>query len=291
MNGVAVIDRVTIDCIYSGFSRYPEDGEELLSKDFSLSLGGGACVIPIRLSQMGVPAAYGTFLSDDILSGAARTLLSKLGFENLHNFYRGEKSPVIYSTVFSNPNDRGILSYDAGDFVSELSDDDMYNFLKSYDICFSPNREAVAKRLHSDGKILIYDSHWAEGQTLADYIPIIRHADFFTPNAKEAMYLTETETPEEALSALKKYTRCPIVKTGKSGCIAKLDGELKRFPAIPADTVDTTGAGDNFLCGLAFGIYHGQSAEKCIELANIAGSLSTEGCGCFAAQYDLNKYL
>lgn len=291
MNGVAVIDRVTIDCIYSGFARYPEDGEELLSKDFSMTLGGGACVIPIRLSKMGVPSAYGTFLSDDMLSDTAKTLLKKFGFENIHNFYRGEKSPVIFSTIFSNANDRGILSYDAGDIAAQLSDDEAYSFLKDYDICFAPARSSVVKKLHSEGKTLIYDSHWVEGQTLADYIPIIKYADFFTPNAKEAMALTDTDTPQQALLALCEHTACPIVKTGKDGCIARIGGEIKAFPAARADTVDTTGAGDNFLAGLAFGVYHGLSRERCIEFANLAGSRSTEGIGCFAAEYDLNKYL
>ena len=42
MNGVAVIDRVTIDCIFSGMAGFPGAGEELYTDRFSMTLGGGA---------------------------------------------------------------------------------------------------------------------------------------------------------------------------------------------------------------------------------------------------------
>lgn len=148
----------------------------------------------------------------------------------------------------------------------------------------------MLKKLRGDGTVIIYDSHWEEGQKLSDYIPVLKYADFFTPNDKEAMALTETQTAEEALRALSEYTKNPIVKVGKNGCIAKIGGEIMSFPTIKANTVDTTGAGDNFLTGLCYGIYHKLPLEQCIRLANIAGALSTEACGCFEARYDLNDW-
>lgn len=105
------------------------------------------------------------------------------------------------------------------------------------------------------------------------------------------MTLTSTDNPEDALMALCEYTKNPIVKTGKNGCLAKINGKIVHFPALDVKTVDTTGAGDNFLTGLVFGICNAMPYEKCIELANIAGSLSTTAIGCFSAKYDLNDYL
>ena len=37
MNGVAVIDRVTIDCIFSGMAGFPGAGEELYTDRFSIA--------------------------------------------------------------------------------------------------------------------------------------------------------------------------------------------------------------------------------------------------------------
>lgn len=287
MNGVAVIDRITLDCIYGGFKRYPENGEELFSDSFGLSLGGGACVVPIRLSKMNVPVRLGTFLGNDALSNFARSLLSDLGLSDVTNFYAGGKCPVIYSTIFSSATDRSIMSYDAG--VNEITEEAAYDFYKGASVCVSPKSEYVAKKLKRDGTKILCDAHWEEGQTLSDYIPVIKHADFFTPNDKEAMFLTDTETPEEALVKLSEYTKNPIVKTGADGCIAIIGGEIKLFPTAAVKTVDTTGAGDNFLAGLAFGVYKNLPAEQCIRLANFAGARSTEGRGCYAADYDLNE--
>ena len=42
MNGVAVIDRVTIDCISPAWPGFPGAGEELYTDRFSMTLGGGA---------------------------------------------------------------------------------------------------------------------------------------------------------------------------------------------------------------------------------------------------------
>lgn len=167
MNKVAVIDRVTIDCIYSNFKGFPKDGEEIITPDFSITLGGGACVMPIKLSKMGINVRFGTFLGDDELSSIARGLLNKFEIYDIHNFYHGNETPVVYSTVFSTEKDRGILSYDAGIGEDILTDDEIYNFLKSSEICFAPRRENIVKRLHNEGSVIVYDSHWEEA---AEYI-------------------------------------------------------------------------------------------------------------------------
>ena len=98
MNGVAVIDRVTIDCIFSGMAGFPGAGEELYTDRFSMTLGGGACVTPVRLGNMGVPVRYGTFLGQGLLSKTAETLLQKYKVQNLHNFFMtATGSRVIFS--------------------------------------------------------------------------------------------------------------------------------------------------------------------------------------------------
>lgn len=78
MNGVAVIDRVTIDCIFSGMVGFPGAGEELYTDRFSMTLGGGACVTPVRLGNMGVPVRYGTFLGQGLLSKTAGDPVAKV---------------------------------------------------------------------------------------------------------------------------------------------------------------------------------------------------------------------
>lgn len=184
MNGVAVIDRVTIDCIFSGMAGFPGAGEELYTDRFSMTLGGGACVTPVRLGNMGVPVRYGTFLGQGLLSKTAETLLQKYKVQNLHNFYDGDGEPVIFSSVFSFPSDRSIMTFDAGLGENLLTDAQVYDFLHGADVCFAPRRPDVVKKLAREGTKIVYDTHWEEGQTLEDHLPILRLADFFTPMIK-----------------------------------------------------------------------------------------------------------
>ena len=75
MNGVAVIDRVTIDCIFSGMAGFPGAGEELYTDRFSMTLGGGACVTPVRLGNDGRPGTVRHLFGSGLAQQTAETLL------------------------------------------------------------------------------------------------------------------------------------------------------------------------------------------------------------------------
>ena len=48
---------------------------------------------------------------------------------------------------------------------------------------------------------------------------------------------------------------------------------------IPVDTVDTTGAGDCFNAGFIFAWLRGYNPQRCLQIANICGALSTRALG------------
>lgn len=288
MNGVSMISPLTIDCIFGNVPRYPKNGEELYASEFKMTLGGGSCVTAYRLNYMNIPVKMGTFLGEGTLSELARYLCKELSFPQIHNLYVGNRDPVVFSSVFSSTEDRGILSYNLGIDEDLLSDDEIYNFLKDSKICIAPKRPEVLKTLSDEGTKIVYDVHLEEGQTVETISSILKYVDFFTPNAKEAMILTKTKTAEEALLVLCDYTNQPIVKIGKNGCLTKIGKDIRYFISPNVDCVDTTGAGDNFLAGLVFGLYKEKTLEESIKLANIAGAYSTEAFGCYDYYYDLN---
>ncbi len=288
MNGVSMISPLTIDCIFGNVRRYPKNGEELYASEFKMTLGGGSCVTAYRLNCMNIPVKMGTFLGEGTLSDLARYLCKELSFPQIHNLYVGNRDPVVFSSVFSSTEDRGILSYNLGIDEDLLSDDEIYNFLKDSKICIAPKRPEVLKTLSDEGTKIVYDVHLEEGQTVETISSILKYVDFFTPNAKEAMILTKTKTAEEALLVLCDYTNQPIVKIGKNGCLTKIGKDIRYFISPNVDCVDTTGAGDNFLAGLVFGLYKEKTLEESIKLANIAGAYSTEAFGCYDYYYDLN---
>jgi len=94
----------------------------------------------------------------------------------------------------------------------------------------------------------------------------------------ESLKRYEVEAPEETCRKLSDLgCRFVGVTLGSKGYIALADGHLIKKPAYPAETIDTTGCGDLFHAGVAFGIIQGWEAEKCLDLgAWAAASVSTQ---------------
>ena len=55
-------------------------------------------------------------------------------------------------------------------------------------------------------------------------------------------------------------------------------GTVEEFRAV-----DTTGAGDNFLAGVIYGLLHDEPLGRCVRLGNIFAGKSTTAVGCFGA--------
>ena len=68
----------------------------------------------------------------------------------------------------------------------------------------------------------------------------------------------------------------------------------KSIATTQAPAVDTTGAGDNFLTGVVYGLIHDYPLEDCLGLGNLVAGKSTTGVGCFGAsvtQEDIEQFL
>ena len=289
---VAAFGRINIDMLYSGFEKLPEPGEEIYSKDFDIQLGGGSTLIPIVLNQLGVEAKLGVFLSDDMLSEIARKLFTKLGFESYQNFHKtGFGSPVVITTVMNHGHDRGFLSYCEDDRDSICTKEEVYNFLTGSKVCFAyPEYPEVMVKLKEEGTTILYDIGWERVKPVSEYAETLSLVDVFTPNDKEAVAMTDTSCPEDAVKILAKYVKYPIVKVGKEGCITCQNGKIIHI-GMPCyfKRVDTTGAGDNFMTGFIYGLDKGWEITECMKMANILGANSVTEVGCFSANMKLTK--
>jgi sugar/nucleoside kinase (ribokinase family) len=98
---------------------------------------------------------------------------------------------------------------------------------------------------------------------------IIReYVDIVFANEDEAIALTGKQ-PEEALYAISEMCDLAIVKLGAHGSLIKQGNQVIHIDAIPAVSVDTTGAGDIYASGVLYGI----SENLDLETAGKIGSL------------------
>lgn len=102
---------------------------------------------------------------------------------------------------------------------------------------------------------------------------ICNYVDIVFANEEEAKALTG-KSPEEALDEIAGMAPVAVVKTGKNGSMVK-SADLKfEIPAIEANVIDTTGAGDLYAGGFLYGLSRGLSLEKCGQIgALLAGKV------------------
>lgn len=94
------------------------------------------------------------------------------------------------------------------------------------------------------------------------------HVDVLFGNYHEAQALTDTETPEAALSALADHCDVAVVTMDSDGSLLRRDGRTHRVPAYRIRAVDTTGAGDMYAAGLIYGLARGLDLDTTGRIAS-----------------------
>jgi sugar/nucleoside kinase (ribokinase family) len=108
---------------------------------------------------------------------------------------------------------------------------------------------------------------------------IIReYVDIVFANEDEAIALTGKQ-PEEALHAISEMCDLAIVKLGAQGSLIKYGENVIRINAIPAKSVDTTGAGDIYASGVLYAISENLDLEKAGQLGSLLAGKVVEVVG------------
>ncbi|MEH7891450.1 ribokinase [Bacillus thuringiensis] len=116
----------------------------------------------------------------------------------------------------------------------------------------------------------------APAQVLSE--EILEKATYITPNEHECrIVLDDFTSPIEDLLA--KYPNKLLMTEGSNGVRFHNGTEIVHVPSIAVDVVDTTGAGDTFNGALAVTLSEGETLQKAIRFANIAGGLSVTKLG------------
>lgn len=281
MEHVSGVGMINVDILYTGIERIPNEGEEIYSKEFDIQLGGGIPATMINLARLGVPTELCTFLGDDMFSNYAKTQLERY-HTSYHNIYNGSGMPVAITSIITTQRDRTFISYRNHFTLYEEDQDKIYDKLKGAKIAdMQLGYLEVYKRLKEDGTILVFDVGWEDGMSLEKYSEYLKLADYFTPNQKEALEITKTNNLQDAAEKLKEYFDQVIIKLDKNGCML-VEGETTHIipPLENINAVDATGAGDAFLSGFIYGLYHNYDVKDAILFGNITGGLCVEGIGC-----------
>lgn len=206
--------------------------------------------------------------------------------------------PTGLSVILSRGDDRAILT-SAGtiaDLRGELVDPDLlastrHVHVSSYFLQQRLRRDlpSLFDEAHRVGASTSVDPNWDPSERWDGVLELLGRTDCFFPNSNEARAITGIDDVDVAAEALTEHGCVVAVKFGQGGGLAMWGDEVVRSRAIPAEVVDTTGAGDTFDAGFIVGRLHGWSLERCLGLAVACGSLSTRAVGGTGAQPTLEE--
>ena len=220
-NFIAGIGCTNVDILYSGIDRLPNEGEEIYAKHFSLQLGGGVPATLINLGRLGIKTKIATELGDDIFSNYARQEFEKCGVSPI-NLYKGDDDiPLNVTSAMITSRDRTFMSYGHGS-VEATPDalDAAYKMCTGAKIVimhtggFLP----VYKKLKSEGTMLVFDCGWDDNLSLENYKEHLELADYYTPNQKEALKITDTDRKKRLTfyQIILKRLSLSLIKTAAS---------------------------------------------------------------------------
>lgn len=120
--------------------------------------------------------------------------------------------------------------------------------------------------------------------------------DLLFLNADEAAALLQV-APPESTAALQEMARAIVrrgakraqLSMGTAGIAIVGDGYDRLIPAVPATTLDITGAGDAMIAGTLHGLVQGQSFAEAARIGSLMGALTVETPGTVRA--DLSQEL
>jgi ribokinase len=273
------------DFIFYGIRRLPRMGEELVTRNFAITLGGGAPNTAITAARLGRRVELATVLGDSVVDELAIARLEKEGV-GCRLVKRRPNGAGAVTVAVSGRKDRFFLTYPGSN-----------QFLQSYLVAQNTRRKlAEGEHVHfglapenwsSFSKLVgwlrrqnvttSWDLGWhPEALGEPGFRELYSKLDIVFLNKLEALRLSRSKTVRDALGRLARPGQCVVVKLGPSGAIASdSQAGFVRVRGRKANVVDTTGAGDAFNGGFLHTWLNGRSLEECLTVGNICGSLST----------------
>ncbi|MDR1588013.1 MAG: carbohydrate kinase family protein [Treponema sp.] len=282
---VAGVGLANIDLTFSGLPRLPNEGEELYADGFSIHLGGGPLGTLINVSRLGIPVRAGTYLGDDIFSHFVLKELETLPLAITNLYESGHGAiPLNISAAALTAHDRTFLSYTDKKTPADNELQAVLELCRGVRIVdMQMGYIEVYRKLKEEGSTMIFDMAWEDTVPRTVYESYLELADYWTANRQEALKFTGCKDVSSAARVLYNWLETPIIKLDASGCLI-YDGEERIIPPIHEFVhVDSTGAGDAFLAGLIYGLYHQRPIEDAVLMGNITGGKCVTAKGALTA--------
>lgn len=266
-------------------ARAPEAGETVSGGVYSEGPGGKASNQAVQIARLGVPAALITAVGEDQGAELGRQLWKTEGVSAERVITLDAPTMVGFIIVDDSGENRIALAPGA---LEKMTPADLEPLR---DLIESSSALVVSFELTPDVGVKALEwAHQVGVRTICNPAPamalqpeVLRTCDVFVPNYGEACQVLGlaadgTHSPEELAESLRERgARSVVITLGSRGAYV-LDQTFQGFvdPVTAEVVVDTTGAGDSFVGGLAVGLDAGLGLRDAAEFAASVAAITVQ---------------
>ena len=261
----------------------PEDGSTHITS-ISIQGGGAVATALAAAARLGTSAAMAGHLGADENGQKIRALLEADGVDTRYiRDIPGGRSSVSYVMVNPAKSTRTKFPY-PDDLPLILWDDALRKAIRQARVLHLDgtryeNALSAAKIAKAAGVTVSLDGCSMQADNEKN-IALASLADILIMNAKYPTRVSGRADYGEALLEMAGWGPKIVIGTqGAQGCLAVMDGALRRFPAFEVEAVDTTGAGDVFHGAFLAGYLRGMDLEENIRFASAVSAIKCTRIG------------
>jgi len=288
MSEITVLGIFVADVSFSG-PKIPSIGETILGKKYNVGPGGKGCNQAIAIARLGGNTNFISKIGKDAYGDLALKTLEKNKISTENVIQDGNQQTGVAGILVDQNTGKNAINVIVGApsslKISEI--EKQINLIKKSKIFLTQLEVPKDVTLHclktakENGCTTILNPAPASEISNEFY----NNIDFFTPNETEAEFYTgiKITNDQEAKQAADKLINLGIKKViitlGEKGLFYSNGKEEIYLKAEAVKAIDTTGAGDAFNGGLAYGLSKEKPIKECLKLANKVAGISTTKLG------------
>lgn len=293
---ILVVGEINPDLILMGDVKPEFDQVEKLVDSAALTIGSSSAIFSCGAARLGLKVGFVGVCGRDVFGQFMLEEMQKRDVDVSNVILRDGQTGL--SVILVSGADRAILTHMG--LIDALKEEDIPDSLirqtrhlhvASYFLQtnLQPGLPRLFQRARKLGVTTSLDTNYDPSENWAGFDELLSVTNVFLPNEKEAKSLSREQDVELAADRLGLKVETLAVKLGAAGAIGVQASQKIKAPSIPANVVDTVGAGDSFNAGFLYGYLHKWELEPSLRLACACGALSTQKAGGTNAQPTLKE--
>ncbi|MBN2474554.1 MAG: sugar kinase [Pirellulales bacterium] len=300
MKRIHCLGVLVLDALSGPLESYPVPRERVQSvtKSIRFAAGGGAANTAGALARMGLPACVFSKVGHDLAGDFLCRELQRLGV-NVGGIRVSvaDTTPFTFVGIHTNGDRTFIhtpganLTFNPEDFeVEQLLTTD---FLLYQDLWVLPKLDgkpgaALLAEARNRGVVTLLDECWGLGPDRTTFEQMLPHCDYVLPSLDDMRAIYPDRSAQAiATTILDLGANTVVLKMGAAGCLVAQGSQRTAVEALPAEVVDTTGAGDCWNAGFISGLVHG---EDIVTSARIGAACAAYGIGAIGGSSGVPEY-